>query len=260
MSSPYAAVESNLFVAPMATMTPMGDEGPTGTTRGGWQPSSRWWILTAVLLLVGGACLVAGIRGHQHPLAGPVATRVEPPTSIGATTTAPATVAPLTTARSIPVELSIPAIGLSVSLSTLGLNADGTVQVPADIQQPGWYRLGPTPGQLGSAVILGHVDSYQGPAVFFRLRTLVAGDRVEVGLADGITSVFEVTSVAMYSKQAFPDQQVYGSHGISALQLVTCGGVFDSQTGHYLSNIVVSTSLVGVTPAPASAAGTAGAM
>jgi len=102
---------------------------------------------------------------------------------------------------------------------------------------------------VGSAVILGHVDSSEGPAVFFGLRTLVPGDQVVVSLADGDTARFDVTSVAMYSKQAFPDQQVYGSHGYSALQLVTCGGAFDHQTGHYLSNVVVYTSLVGFSPA-----------
>jgi hypothetical protein len=78
---------------------------------------------------------------------------------------------------------------------------------------------------------------------------------VDVTLADGVTAQFKVTSVAMYLKQSFPDQQVYGSHGYSALQLVTCGGVFDSDTGHYLSNIVVYTSLVATTPATAAADG-----
>ncbi len=237
-------------------MAPMRSEEPTGTIRGRRDPSRIWWSLTAVLVLVGIACLVVGVRGHQHALAGPVAADVARPGSADATTSAPAAVVPLATVRSTPVELSIPAISLSVSLSTLGLNADGTVQVPTDIQQPGWYRLGPTPGQLGSAVILGHVDSYQGPAVFFQLRTLVAGDQIDVGLADGVTAVFQVTSVAMYSKLAFPDQQVYGSHRYSALQLVTCGGVFDSQTGHYLSNIVVYSSLVDVISAPTSTAAT----
>jgi sortase (surface protein transpeptidase) len=142
----------------------------------------------------------------------------------------------------------VPAIGLTASLSTLGLNSDGTVQVPTDIQQPGWYGLGPSPGQDGSAVILGHVDSYQGPAVFFNLRSLVAGDVVDVSLADGVSAQFKVTSVAMYLKTGFPDQQVYAGHGYSALQLVTCGGTFDAQTGHYLSNVVVYTSLVTLTP------------
>ena len=114
------------------------------------------------------------------------------------------------------------------------------------IQQPGWYQLGPSPGQIGSAVILGHVDSSDGPAVFFKLRSLVAGDIVNVTLADGIAARFKVTSVATYLKSDFPDEAVYTSHGYSALQLVTCGGVFDTQTGHYLSNVVVFTSLVGL--------------
>jgi sortase (surface protein transpeptidase) len=164
------------------------------------------------------------------------------------TATRSSQVAPVV-ARSVPVALQIPAIGLTTSLSTLGLNTDGTVQVPTDYQQPGWFRLGPTPGQVGSAVILGHVDNHQGPAVFFQIRSLVPGDPVNVTLADGVMAQFTVTSVAMYSKSEFPDQQVYGSHGSSALQLVTCGGAFDAQTGSYLSNIVVYTSLVSTTPA-----------
>jgi hypothetical protein len=98
-------------------------------------------------------------------------------------------------------------------------------------------------------VILGHVDSYRGPAVFFTLRSLVSGDAVDVTLADGVTAQFKVTSVASYLKSNFPDQMVYGPHGFGALQLVTCGGTFDTQTGHYLSNTVVYTSLVALTPA-----------
>jgi sortase (surface protein transpeptidase) len=160
-------------------------------------------------------------------------------------------VATLAAARSVPTTLRIPAIGLSVPLSGLGLNADGSVQVPTNTVEPGWFQLGPTPGQVGSAVILGHVDSYQGPGVFFQLRTLASGDQVFVDLADGVTVQFAVDSVAMYSKQQFPAQRVYGSHGSSALQLVTCGGTFDHQTGSYLSNIVVYTSLTAVTPASA---------
>jgi hypothetical protein len=206
--------------------------------------------VAAALVLIGTGFLIVGLRGHQHPLAGP-----ELPRSArvpGARTTiVPPKAAHLVIARSTPVELRIPAIAVSVSLSTLGLNLDGTVQVPTDPQQPGWYRLGPSPGQTGAAVILGHVDSYQGPAVFFELRSLVAGDRVDVTLADGAGAQFEVTSVAMYLKTNFPDREVYASKGYSALQLVTCGGAFDSHSGHYLSNIVVYTSLVATTPATA---------
>jgi hypothetical protein len=84
--------------------------------------------------------------------------------------------------------------------------------------------------------------------VFFKLQSLVAGDVVDVSLADGVTAEFKVTSVTMYLKADFPDQTVYASHGYGALQLVTCGGVFDNKTGHYLSNLVVYTSLVALLP------------
>jgi hypothetical protein len=221
----------------------------------------RWLALALSLLLVGSGALVLGLRGHEQPLAGPASTpktsrptpTVPTPRPAGSTTTTTtAKVPPQFALRSTPVQLSVPAIALDVSLSTLGLNPNGTVEVPTDIQQPGWYRLGPSPGQDGSAVILGHVDSYQGPAVFFKLRSLVAGDLLDVSLADGASAQFKVTSVATYLKSGFPDQQVYGGHGYSALQLVTCGGTFDTQTGHYLSNIVVYSTLVALTP-PAAA-------
>jgi hypothetical protein len=205
-----------------------------------------WGTLALALLLVGAGSLALGLRGHEQPLPGPAS--VAKSTSVPKTTTIPARVLPQFAVRSTPVRLQVPAIALDVSLSTLGLNPDGTVQVPTDIAQPGWYRLGPSPGQDGSAVILGHVDSYQGPAVFFKLRSLVAGDMVDVSLADGVSAQFKVTSVAMYLKSGFPDQQVYAAHGYGALQLVTCGGTFDPQTGHYLSNIVVYTSLVALIP------------
>jgi len=222
-----------------------------------------WWALALALLLVGAGSLFLGLRGHEHPLAGPASTpkmtlpKTDRPTSTSAgstTTTSPSKVLPQFALRSTPVQLQVPAIALDVSLSTLGLNLNGTVQVPTDIQQPGWYRLGPSPGQDGSAVILGHVDSYRGPAVFFKLRSLVAGDLVDVTLADGVSAQFKVTSVAQYLKTSFPDQLVYGGQGQSTLQLVTCGGTFDSRTGHYLSNIVVYTSLVTLTPPVAAAA------
>jgi sortase (surface protein transpeptidase) len=205
-----------------------------------------WWLTAAALVLIGSGCLILGLQQHQHPLAGPAPSG--PPKTAKSAGTAAKVAANLATVRSTPLELTIPAISLSVSLGTLGLNSDGTVQVPTVIQQPGWYRLGPSPGQIGSAVILGHVDSYEGPAVFFKLRSLVAGDAVNVTLADGVAAQFKVTSVATYLKTNFPDETVYTSHGYSALQLVTCGGVFDSQTGHYLSNIVVYTSLVALIP------------
>ena len=152
-------------------------------------------------------------------------------------------------ARSVPVSLRIPSIGVSVSLSKLGLNADGTAQVPTRYAEPGWFKLGPAPGQVGSAVILGHVDDKKGPAVFYKLPTLKAGDKVDVSLADGAVAHFAVKTVEKFLKAQFPAQKVYGSHGDSALQLVTCGGKFDTATGHYESNVVAFTTLVSTTPA-----------
>jgi Sortase domain len=217
-------------------------------TEGTWHSvrshrSKPWWLVAAALLLIGTGCLAVGVSAHRHPLAAPAVSRMP----VRATTPA---VIPLGAVRSVPVSMIVPAIGLAVSLSSLGLNLDGTVQVPTDDVQPGWFRFGPSPGQIGSAVILGHVDSYKGPGVFFNLRSLVAGDTVDVGLTDGVIDHFVVSSVAMYPRAQFPAQQVYGSHGRSELQLVTCGGVFDARTGSYLSNIVVYTTLAAVTPAP----------
>jgi len=152
--------------------------------------------------------------------------------------------------QSTPVSLRIPALGASSSLSQLGLNADNSPQVPTNYQEPRWYKLGPAPGQMGSAVILGHVDDKTGPAVFYKLGSLKAGDKVEVSLTDGSIVHFVVKTVATHLKTRFPSQQVHGSHGYSGLQLVTCGGRFDSVTGHYLSNVVAHI-MVSTTPAQA---------
>jgi sortase (surface protein transpeptidase) len=153
-------------------------------------------------------------------------------------------------ARSTPVELRIPAIGVTGPLTTLGQDLDGTVETPNNPEQAGWFWPGPSPGQVGSAVILGHVDSTEGPAVFYGLRFLQAGDRVAVTLADGVVAQFRVTRVTTYLNEQFPARQVYAaSGGASALQLVTCGGEYDAANDGYQSNVVVYTTLVGTTPA-----------
>ena len=142
-------------------------------------------------------------------------------------------------ARSRPVRLEIASIGVSVRLSSLALNADGSVQVPSDDAVPGWFRGGVTPGTQGSAVILGHVDSTTGPAVFYRLSEMRPGEHIVVGLESGVNVEFTVIGLRMYAKNDFPSRDVYGTHPYAALQLVTCGGAFDGASGHYLSNVVV---------------------
>lgn len=122
----------------------------------------------------------------------------------------------------------------------LGLNADGTIQVPDDVTHVGWYSLGPSPGQLGPAVVLGHVDSARnGAGVFFKLGAMKDGDRIAITGADGTKVSFAVYAVREYSKDAFPTGTVYGNTSGPELRLITCGGRFDRATGHYLSNIVV---------------------
>ena len=206
-------------------------------------------VLVVILLFTAFGCITLGLRGHQVPLPGPVALQGAPLSPVGVPAPAGSEASGPVASRSAPVALRIPAIGLEASLSTLGLNPDHTVQVPTNFQQPGWFGLGPSPGQAGSAVILGHVDSYTGPAVFFRIRALHAGDQVDVNLADGTITHFAVTTVAMYDKDQFPAQQVYSARGASALQLVTCGGSFDTHSRSYLSNVVAYTTLLGTSRA-----------
>ena len=141
-----------------------------------------------------------------------------------------------------PIRLMIPAIGVSAKIVDEGLDADGALQVPpltdAGVREAGWYDLGPAPGQVGSAIIAGHVDSYHAAGVFYDLGRLVPGNAVEVTLADGETVHFTVTSVQEYPKAHFPAREVYGPEPYQALRLITCGGAFDEATGRYLSNIV----------------------
>ena len=148
-------------------------------------------------------------------------------------------------ATPLPVRVQIPKIGVASSLDRLGRAPDGTVQVPGPDrwEVPGWYELGPRPGELGSAVILGHVDSKRGPAVFFRLRELRRGDEIAVTRADGSSVRFVVQRTEQYDKQRFPTDAVYYPTLASALRLVTCGGQFDHSTGHYRSNIIVFATL-----------------
>ena len=143
-----------------------------------------------------------------------------------------------------PVRLEIPAIKVSSALVRLGLNADGTMEVPGDFQVAGWFTGGPQPGQLGPAVIAGHVDSHTGPAVFYRLRDLRPGDEIRVVRADHRVLGFRVESLASYPKQELPAEQVYGATTAPYLRLITCAGTFDRSRRSYLDNLVVSARIV----------------
>jgi sortase (surface protein transpeptidase) len=130
----------------------------------------------------------------------------------------------------------------------LGLTPQDELQVPAAprYNDAAWYRYSPTPGSLGPAIVLGHVDSASGgPSVFFRLGDLRRGDRVSITRADDSIAVFIVDEVHTYAKDDFPTDVVYRDINHAGLRLITCGGAFDDSTGHYLDNVVVFASLTG---------------
>lgn len=137
-----------------------------------------------------------------------------------------------------PTRLKVKAIGLDTSLETLKLGANGELTPPKSFPKAGWYADGTLPGDTGPAVIAGHVDSKSGPAVFYKLRELTAGDRIEV-VRGGQTVQFTVTSTAWYPKTKFPTDQVYGPTPDRQLRLITCGGVFDRSLRSYKDNLVV---------------------
>jgi LPXTG-site transpeptidase (sortase) family protein len=143
-----------------------------------------------------------------------------------------------------PQRLFIPAIGLSAPVIPLGLNPDGSLQVPKSFSQTGWFTQGPEPGERGAAVIAGHFDAKSGPGVFYRLRALRRGDRITVALQGGAKVSFAVTSTLATRKTRFPTRLVYRRTPQPTLRLITCDGAFDSSTGHYLDNYIVFANLI----------------
>lgn len=146
--------------------------------------------------------------------------------------------------RSRPVGLAIPSVRVETSLLRLGLNRDGTLQVPWKPLLAGWYTGSPTPGELGPSVIAGHVDSWAtGPAVFYRLGQVAVGAHVLVTRADASVADFRVTAVASYPKSAFPTHLVYDDVDRAELRLITCG-TWNPATQEYDDNVVVFARLV----------------
>lgn len=149
--------------------------------------------------------------------------------------------------RSVPEKIRIPRLGVSAPMSPLGLRADGRIEEPP-LSRPnlaGWYKGGPSPGEAGPSVILGHVDANRKRAVFYRLSELRKGDRIEITREDGRTAVFAVQEVRRVAKASFPGQQVYAEDlDYPALRLITCGGAFNAATGHYVDNVIAFTRMV----------------
>jgi hypothetical protein len=208
------------------------------------------------LALAGGLVVAAGLGGHDGPPrpdqdriavtdAGPAPERVAPPAAAVPPAAPVADLGPLL-AASAPVAIDIPSIGVhSTGLVPLSVGADGVLPAPTDFATVGWYTGGPTPGQLGPAVIAAHVDGPDGPAVFYRLGELTAGAVVTVTREDGTVARFTIDSVESYAKAEFPTSVVYGNTTNRAeLRLITCGGAFDRATGHYVDNVIAFGHLV----------------
>ncbi|MGQ4356956.1 class F sortase [Streptomyces drozdowiczii] len=146
--------------------------------------------------------------------------------------------APLSPSR--PVKVAVPAIFIEAPVTGLGLDKKGHLGAPpmSRPREVGWYRDGPSPGEKGTSLIVGHRDTETGPAIFLNLNALHKGDKVTVTRADKQTAVFTVDAVETYTKDKFPDDKVYGSTGRPELRLMTCGGRFNKKDG-YASNVVV---------------------
>ena len=201
-------------------------------------------VLVALLLLAG---LLAGcdrLRARDAGIAGTASTREQSGVDAVRGFHSVRNYRP----TAVPVRLQIPAIGVDTGLLRLGKEKDGTVEVPKGPHKwdmAGWYdgEGGTRPGDPGSAVILGHVDSTTGPAVFYRVRELRRGDQVQVTTADGTVFRFAVDRVEQYPKTRFPTADVYYPTLTPKLRLVTCGGSFDFAAHHYRSNVIAFASL-----------------
>lgn len=225
--------------------------------------------VVAGIFALSGVVVITYAATHQYnapmaPLAvvttTPTATSV--PTTSGTVTESPATQVPVKAqvpvkprvvgpvmSESKPVSLEIRAIGVKSSgMLELGQTVQGSLEVPPpgpDYDKVAWYRNSPTPGELGPAVLVGHIDSAaKGPSVFFRLGDVHKGNTIRVTRADGTVAVFKVDDVKRFHKADFPTRLVYSNTDHAALRIITCGGPFDRDSGSYVDNTVVLASLV----------------
>lgn len=191
-------------------------------------------VFIGVCLLAACTCFLEATRSSTGPHLVPAHASPIPvaqTTPVQVTTPLPASVAP-------PVLVQIPAVGLSAPVVPVGLNPQHQIVMPST-SVAGWYRLGPSPGAIGPALIVGHVDSYRGPAVFYRLTAVRAGEDVVVVRADGSRSEFVISAVTVVAKAAFPTSAVFAPTSTPTLRLITCTGPFDPTSRHYVDSLIV---------------------
>lgn len=242
-------------------------------------------LVSAGLIGLGALCIVAGARSLAAPAAGTAVPRLHATTQdarAASDVTVPARSAPtrqsqgrpqgtdsnrphgLAGARpsapadegagwslpvAPPVAIEIPRLDVRSALVELDLHVNHRLEVPEDPQVAGWFIRGARPGENGPAVIAGHIDSYRGPGIFWRLAELTAGDSIVIRRADGTDAKFIVDRVERWPKEDFPTEQVYRSHEGATLRLITCGGTFDTATRSYRDNVIVFADLSDEHPA-----------
>jgi len=237
---------------------PARHRNPTHTppTKAGVVPRNGVYLLLCAVLVATAALMVGQYFAQSPPppappqalgtipaaMTGPGNGAVNPATLAGAhdsqtgTGSAPPPSAtpppspPFSLAPSPPVSVRASVVGINSAVSQVGLTKDGTIEVPTSYDKAAWYRLGPTPGELGPAVIIGHVDSYKGPGVFFNLGDIRPGQLIDITRADHSVAHFRVDAIDSYPKDLFPTEAVYGPVNYAGLRLITCGGAFDEKT------------------------------
>ena len=213
-------------------------------------------VIAVLAAAVTGVGVAALNRSHHNkaPLASRVLGRPLPTVPGTEPVSIPTPVVPVSTPAGLPfvapaitppVAVDIPTIGVAAVVDPLSIDRDGFLQVPTDFSRVGWYAGGSKPGDPGPAVLVGHIDSYAGAAVFYALDKLQRGDDVIVRRADGSQVTFTVQRSASYKKTDFPTKDVYGSTEAPTLRLITCTGNFDDSAHSYEDNLVVYATLKG---------------
>lgn len=201
-------------------------------------------VLPVLLIIFGiGGALYFGIQATAVSKATklePTKTFVAPPAPKKAVKAAPSYLP-----RSEPTHITIPGVGIDSPVISVGKDAEGGIEVPPVLEWvTGWYKYSPTPGEKGPSVIVGHVDSYKGVSVFWRLREVTLGTEVNVTRVDGTVAKFKVDALKQFDQANFPTQEVYSPIDHAGLRLITCGGSFNQQTESYTQNTVVYASLI----------------
>jgi LPXTG-site transpeptidase (sortase) family protein len=193
------------------------------------KPSSKVWLVVSVLFLVAGAIWGIKLFRQQQSVIH---------------NTLPSKTIPIVKNSShvVPVSISIPALGINTSIVNLFVDDAGTLEVPTNPSDVGWYEGSKVPGEDGPTVMVGHLDSVSGAAIFWNLRKLKSGDKIQITRSDGSKAIFTMQSKENFSQNNFPTKLVYGGNEPS-LRLITCSGTYSHKAGHYSQNLVVFAKL-----------------